>query len=57
MQRAGWRVALRVNNLFDRRYSEVGAVGYDAEYALRDAYYPSPERTAWLTLTYAAPTP
>jgi len=54
---AGWRLALRVNNLFDRRYSEVGAVGFDEDYTLRDAYYPSPERTAWLTLTHRGLTP
>jgi iron complex outermembrane receptor protein len=53
----GWQVSLRVNNLLDRRYSEVGAVGYDADFTLRDAYYPSPERTAWLTLAYRGLTP
>ncbi len=24
-----WRIDLRINNLLDRRYSEVGAIGYD----------------------------
>jgi iron complex outermembrane receptor protein len=53
----GWRLALRVNNVLDRMYSEVGAVGYDEDYVLRDAYYPSPGRTAWLTLTHKGQTP
>lgn len=47
-----WRIDLRINNLLDRRYSEVGAIGYDETFVLRDAYYPSPERAAWLTATY-----
>ncbi len=57
LDRGGWRLGLRVNNLFDRRYSEVGAVGYDEDFTLRDAYFPSPERTAWLTLTHRGQTP
>jgi outer membrane receptor protein involved in Fe transport len=55
--RPGWRVGLRVNNLFDRRYSEVGARGFDEDFRLRDAYFPSPERTAWLTVSYVAGAP
>jgi iron complex outermembrane receptor protein len=47
-----WRIDLRVNNLLDRRYNDVGAVGYDEAFVLRDAYYPSPERAAWVTATY-----
>jgi outer membrane receptor protein involved in Fe transport len=47
-----WRIDLRINNLLDRRYSDVGAVGYDEAFVLRDAYYPSPERAAWVTATY-----
>jgi iron complex outermembrane receptor protein len=55
--RSGWRAVLRVSNLFDRRYSEVGAVGLDADFARRDAYFPSPERTVWLTVSYVARAP
>jgi len=54
-RQAGWRVALRVNNLFNREYSEVGAVGFDETFATRAAYYPSPERAAWVTVSYAGP--
>ncbi len=49
---ADWKPTLRVNNLLDRRYNDVGAVGYDEAFVLRDAYYPSPERAAWVTATY-----
>ena len=54
-RQAGWRIALRVNNLLNREYSEVGAVGFDETYATRAGYYPSPERAAWVTVSYAAP--
>jgi outer membrane receptor protein involved in Fe transport len=52
---AGWRVALRVNNLLDEEYSEVGAVGFDETFTPRGGYYPSPERAAWLTVSWAGP--
>ena len=51
---AGWRLAVRVNNLLNREYSEVGAVGFDETFTTRAAYYPSPERAAWLTVSYSA---
>jgi iron complex outermembrane receptor protein len=54
-RQAGWRVALRVNNLLNREYSEVGAVGFDETFATRAAYFPSPERAAWVTVSYAGP--
>jgi iron complex outermembrane receptor protein len=54
-RQAGWRVALRVNNLLNRAYSEVGAVGFDETFTTRAAYYPSPERAAWVTVSYAGP--
>ena len=54
-RQAGWRVALRVNNLFNHEYSETGAVGLDEDFSRRAAYYPSPGRAAWLTVSYAAP--
>jgi iron complex outermembrane receptor protein len=47
-----WRVDLRINNLLDHRYSDVGAVGFDETFVLRDAYFPSPERTVWLSASY-----
>ncbi len=37
-------LSLRGNNLLDERYSQSGAVGYDASYTLRDAYFPAPGR-------------
>lgn len=54
-RQAGWRVALRVDNLLNREYSEVGAVGLDETFVTRAGYYPSPTRSAWLTLSYAGP--
>jgi iron complex outermembrane recepter protein len=54
-RQAGWRIALRVNNLFNREYSEVGAVGFNETFTTRAAYYPSPGRAAWVTVSYAAP--
>jgi iron complex outermembrane receptor protein len=54
-RQTGWRVALRVNNLLNEKYSEVGAVGFDETFATRAAFYPSPERAAWLTVSWAGP--
>ena len=48
----GWRIGAKVNNLFDKQYSETGATGYTAGWALADAYFPAPERNFWLTLGY-----
>ncbi len=48
----GWHFGARVNNLFDREYSETGATGYTAGWQIADAYYPSPERNFWLTVGY-----
>lgn len=42
----GWRFGARINNLFDREYSEIGVDWSQA------AYYPSPERNFWLTVGY-----
>jgi iron complex outermembrane receptor protein len=47
-----WRLTLRVNNVLDKRYSDTGAVGFDETFALRDAYFPSPERNFWLSARY-----
>jgi len=46
-------IALAVNNLFDEHYSETGAIGYDATFTQRDAYFPSPGRNLRLTTQYA----
>ncbi len=49
---AGWRIGAKINNLFDRQYSETGATGYTAGFVLSDAYFPAPERNFWLTVGY-----
>ena len=48
----GWSFEARVNNLFDREYSETGSTGYDAGFTLRDSYFPAPERNFWLKVGY-----
>lgn len=48
----GWRFGARVNNLFDQEYSETGAIGFTAGFALADAYFPAPERNFWLNVAY-----
>jgi iron complex outermembrane receptor protein len=47
-----WRASLRLNNLLDKAYSEDGAIGLDAFFTRRDAYFPSPERNVWLSARY-----
>jgi len=49
----GLELGLQVNNLFNREYSETGAVGLDATFTSRDAYFPAPERNLRSTLRYA----
>ncbi len=46
-------LGMQVNNLFDRQYSETGAIGLDATFTTRDAFFPAPERNLRLTLRYA----
>ncbi len=48
----GWRFGAKVNNLFDKEYSETGATGFTSGWVLADAYFPSPERNFWLTVGY-----
>lgn len=43
---------LQVNNLLDQKYSETGAIGLDATFTSRDAYFPAPGRNLALTLAY-----
>ncbi len=40
-------IVLKVNNLFDKEYSEMGVAS-----GVSGAYYPSPERNLWLTVGY-----
>lgn len=48
----GWRFGAKVNNLFDREYSDTGSTGFTAGFVLADAYFPAPERNFWLTAGY-----
>jgi iron complex outermembrane receptor protein len=48
-----WRVAGRINNLFDREYAEYGAAAFDANFTQQPSYFPSPERNFWLSLSYS----
>ena len=45
-------MGMQVNNLFDRDYSETGAIGLDATFTTRDAFFPAPERNLRVTLRY-----
>lgn len=47
-----WRIGLRIDNLLDKQYSNSGAVGFDAGFTRRTAFFPAPERNLWLTLNY-----
>lgn len=47
------QLGIQVNNLFDREYSETGAIGLDATFTSRDAFFPAPERNLRLILRYA----
>ncbi|MCU7795894.1 MAG: TonB-dependent receptor [Candidatus Thiodiazotropha sp. (ex Myrtea spinifera)] len=47
-----WRIGLRIDNLLDKQYSNAGAVGLDASFTKRAAFFPAPERNLWLTLNY-----
>lgn len=63
-RRGPWRFGLRLNNLFDQRYSETGEIGLDASgsghpLCITDAFSdscpainPAPERNLLLTLGY-----
>jgi len=49
-QRKGLELGFQVQNLFNRRYGETGAIGYDATFTSRDAFFPAPERNLRITL-------
>lgn len=46
------KLGIQINNLFNHEYSETGAIGFDATFTLRDAFFPAPERNLRLTLGY-----
>lgn len=48
----GWRIGAKVNNLFDKEYSETGSTGFRPGVGTADAYFPAPERNFWLTAGY-----
>ncbi|HEX7027191.1 MAG TPA: TonB-dependent receptor, partial [Gammaproteobacteria bacterium] len=51
--RRNWTVSLRTNNLFDEEYSDSGAAVLDpATFAAVESFYPAPDRTVWLTVSY-----
>ncbi len=47
-----WRFGLRIDNLLDKAYAASGSVGYDSTFTPREAYFPAPERSLWLTAHY-----
>jgi len=51
-QTGPWFFSARANNLLDKEYATSGAVGLDAFWVARDAYFPAPERNFWLTTRY-----
>jgi len=49
----GFVFSARVNNIFDREYTEVGVLGTDPNTFLsREAYFPSPERNMYITASW-----
>lgn len=51
-ERGGWVLDARINNLFDKAYSESASLGTDASFATRPAFFPAPERNLWLSASY-----
>ena len=49
-QQKDLELGIQVNNLFNREYSGTGAVGLDATFTTREAFFPAPERNLRLTL-------
>jgi iron complex outermembrane receptor protein len=48
-----WTVSLRVNNLFDKEYSDSGAAAFDpATFATVESFYPAPGRTVLFKVNY-----
>lgn len=47
-----WAVRGRLNNVFDREYSEYGGSSFDASFNEAPAFYPSPGINGRLTLSY-----
>jgi iron complex outermembrane receptor protein len=51
-QAGPWRLNLRIDNLLDKVYASSGSVGYDSSFTPREAYFPAPERSLWLSARY-----
>lgn len=47
-----WTFTLRVDNLTDKRYSDVAVRAFDPWPVEVTGYYPAPERRAFLTARY-----
>lgn len=47
-----WHLSLRLDNLLDKTYVSSGSIGYDGTFTPREAYFPAPERSAWLSAEY-----
>lgn len=47
-----WHISLRLDNLLDKAYVSSGSIGYDETFTPREAYFPAPERSAWLSAEY-----
>ena len=55
-QMKDFRIALRVNNLLDKEYSDSGSIGNDfrqATFPQVVTYFPAPERNFLLSVSYA----
>ena len=51
-----FRIAMRVNNLFDKKYSDSGSIGSDfrqVTFPQVPTYFPAPERNFLLSISYA----
>ena len=51
-ERGPWSFGARINNLFDREYSESGVIGWDSDFVQKRAFFPAPERNLWLSASY-----
>lgn len=47
-----WQITAKLENVFDHQYNADGAIGYDAEFNTRAAYFPAAGRSIWLTFSY-----
>lgn len=50
---AAWRLGLRIDNITDKRYSDVAALAFrPPTFAVETGFYPAPERRGYLTAEY-----